>query len=155
MESCGMMYTTKEIVADKFWIVESRHGKVGTVRKLDVGYEFFDQVSGNKQLLDTLDDFAPSEQTEQSSTTQLCNGFPTTSITVYPADHATLPVFKKSETANTLFAAGYYIIKFKDWLPSFTPKLSTLQGYPYQGPFLTEWDMNVNLKRAKKGDNNQ
>jgi hypothetical protein len=148
------MYTTKEIVAGKFWIVESRHGKVGTVRKLDTGYEFFDQVSGNTQLLDTLDGFTPTAYTEQSNTTKTCNGFPTTSTTVFPMKHDTLPVFKKSESANTVFAAGYYIIKFKDWLPSFTPKLSTLEGYAYQGPYLTEWDMNINLKRAKKGDYN-
>lgn len=145
-----MSYSTKEIVADKFWIVENRYGKVGTVRKLDDGYEFFDQVTGNKQLLESLDQFTPSERTDNVAN-KTCNGFPTTSPTVFVVEHETLPVFKKSETANTLFAAGYYIIKFKEWLPSFTPKLSTLEGYEFQGPYLTEWEMNIELKRAKKG----
>lgn len=145
-----MSYSTKEIVADKFWIVENRYGKVGTVRKLDDGYEFFDQVTGNKQLLASLEQFTPSERTD-SVANKTCNGFPTTSPTVFVVEHETLPVFKKSESANTLFAAGYYIIKFKEWLPSFTPKLSTLEGYEFQGPYLTEWEMNIELKRAKKG----
>lgn len=146
------MYATKEIIADKFWIVESRNGKVGTIRKVSAGYEFFNQSTNTTSIIDSLDDFKTAEVTTDTGATKTCNGFPTSSASVVSVEHDTLPVFKKTATANTLFAAGYYIIKFKDWLPSFTPKLSTLESNEFQGPFLTEWDMNLNLKRAKRGE---
>jgi hypothetical protein len=36
------------------------------------------------------------------------------------------------------------------WQHAFCPKLETLDKYEHRGPYLTEWDMNLNLKKAKK-----
>ena len=31
----------KEVIKDKFWIVENTYGKVGTIRNTNDGYEFY------------------------------------------------------------------------------------------------------------------
>ena len=45
-----MTQKIKEIIKDKYWIVEGQYGKVGTLRKVDEGYEFFDQNNNKKGL---------------------------------------------------------------------------------------------------------
>lgn len=64
-----------------------------------------------------------------------------------------LPLFRKKETSNVYYCAGYYCIKFSDsWLHAFCPKLSTLQSYEYIGPFKTKLDLQVALKKARKSE---
>ena len=144
------MYNTIELIEDKFWIVESRIGKVGTIRKVSTGYEFFNQLDKTTTNIDNLNDFGSIEKQETDLKT--CQGYPTNSNIVYNGEHEKLPIFYKKPSMKQPHAAGYYIIKFKKWLPSFCPRLSTLQNYEYNGPFLTEWDMNLQLKRIKKYD---
>ena len=144
------MYNTIELIEDKFWIVESRIGKVGTIRKVSTGYEFFNQLDKTTTNIDNLNDFGSIEKQETDLKT--CQGYPTNSCIVYNGEHEKLPIFYKKPSMKQPHAAGYYIIKFKKWLPSFCPRLSTLQNYEYNGPFLTEWDMNLQLKRTKKYD---
>ena len=145
------MYTTRELISEKFWIVDSKHGKVGTIRKTGDSYEFFDQTNNTTKMLESLDDFSKVDRVaEMDTVSKSCNGFPTNSSIVIVGEHETLPVFYKKKTSRTLHGAGYYIIKFEKWLPSFCPKLNTLEKYTYQGPFLTKWDMNLTLKKAKK-----
>ena len=37
-----------------------------------------------------------------------------------------------------MYAAGYYLVHFpKGWVRGFCPKLSTLEGNEYKGPFKT------------------
>ena len=144
------MYNTIELIEDKFWIVESRIGKVGTIRKVSTGYEFSNQLDKTTTNIDNLNDFGSIEKQETDLKT--CQGYPTNSSIVYNGEHEKLPIFYKKPSMKQPHAAGYYIIKFKKWLPSFCPRLSTLQNYEYNGPFLTEWDMNLQLKRTKKYD---
>ena len=147
------MYNIKEIIKDKFWIVESKQGKIGTIRKVDDKYDFFNQINKTTEQLDTLADFQESVQgTNISTGTQTCSGYPTNSAAVYCMENQKLPLFKKSEKANTIFAAGYYVIKFKDWLPSFCPKHATIADRDFLGPFFTEWEMNIEMKRVKKAE---
>jgi len=142
------MYNTVELIEDKFWIVESRQGKVGTIRKVATGYEFFNQIDKTTTNINNLDDFGSIEKQETDLKT--CNGYPTNSSIVIVGEHNSLPVFYKKPSKKQPHAAGYYIIKFKKWLPSFCPRLSTLESYEYKGPFLTEWDMNLKLRKVKK-----
>jgi hypothetical protein len=148
-----MTFKIKELVNDKFWIVESNAGKVGTIRRVDAGYEFFDQRNNATQLLSNIDNFTQLEHvTESDIAYKTIDSYPTNSSIAIHVQHETLPVFRKKETSKSVYAAGYYIIKFKYWLPSFCPKLDTLEKYEYRGPFLTEWDMNLSLRKAKKDD---
>jgi len=46
-----MTQKIKEIIKDKYWIVEGQYGKIGTLRKVEEGYEFFDQNNNKKELI--------------------------------------------------------------------------------------------------------
>ena len=62
-----------------------------------------------------------------------------------------LPIYSKTPKSTSMYAAGYYIIKFeKGWVKSFCPKVITLQRYPYQGPFTTELEMRKQLSNASR-----
>ena len=147
------MYTAQEVISNKFWIVLNKNNKIGTVRFNDDGvYEFFDQRDNTKRTLTDFDElFTVEENTRDHHMSDVdtnIQGYPSGFSAPIPAEHPSIPAFKKSENANTLFAAGYYIIQFKRWLPSFAPKVATLEKYPYRGPFPTEWEMNLELKKS-------
>lgn len=64
-----------------------------------------------------------------------------------------LPLYTKTKTSKVYHCAGYYCIKFpKGWTSSFSPKLSTLQKYKYNGPWKTEMEMKSNLSVYKKNE---
>ena len=108
-----MSLKIKEIIKDKFWIVESPHGKAGTLRKLDDGYEFFDQNNNTKQLLDSLKSFKQANTAPITGSVQVYKGLPTNTVELYPVEHDSMPLFKKSLNAKTTFVAGYYILKYE------------------------------------------
>jgi hypothetical protein len=147
------MFTLREVISQKFWIVDDKYGKIGTVRSCPAGYEFYDQRTHTKKILNTLDDFKVVED-EVLNGEKLVDGFPTKDIP-YIAEHDVLPVYKKTEKGKAVYAAGYYIVKFDGmgWQWAFCPKIDTLNKYPYKGPFRTEWEMNMELNRHKKSQN--
>jgi hypothetical protein len=150
------MFTTKELVKDKFWIVEASSNKIGTIRKHGNLYEFFDQRDKSTTTLDTLDGFKTAERNIESKTeSQSLNGYPTNSSVVIPVEHETLPLFRKTDNGKVVYAAGYYILRYHGmgWQHAYCPKVETVDKYEYQGPYFTEWDMNLQLKKAKKDDN--
>ena len=147
-----MTQKIKEIIKDKYWIVEGQYGKVGTLRKVDDGYEFFDQNNNTKELLDSLESFKSVNTTVVSGAMQVYKGLPTNTSILYPVEHDTMPLFKKAEKGKTTFVAGYYILKYEGmgWQHAFCHKLETVEKYETRGPYFTEWDMNLNLKKARK-----
>ena len=55
---------------------------------------------------------------------------------------------KKTANSSVHFAAGYYCLQFPmGWRPSFCPRYDTLEKYTFAGPFKSEEDMNLVLKR--------
>ena len=71
----------------------------------------------------------------------------------YDKKNLLIPVFiKKKLNSNTVYVAGYYLLKYHGmgWQHAFCPKADTYEKYETQGPFLTEWDMNLSLKKARK-----
>jgi len=155
------MYNAQEVIKGKFWIVNSAYGEVGTLRKTDEAYEFFDQTNSTKKLLDSPDElfkFSSTDRDNKEEQDELkVNGFPTGSTTAVEDVHDVLPVFRKTITSKTLHGAGYYIVKFEGmgWQWAFAPKLSTLDKYKYEGPYLTEWEMNLELRRKKRDPNEE
>lgn len=147
-----MTQKIKEIIKDKYWIVEGQYGKVGTLRKVEAGYEFFDQNNNTKKLLDSLESFKSVDTAVIGGTMQVYKGLPTNTSILYPVEHDTMPLFKKAEKGKTVFVAGYYILKYEGmgWQHAFCPKLETVEKYETRGPYFTEWDMNLNLKKARK-----
>lgn len=148
------MYTAKEVIKEKFWIVNNSYGNVGTLRKIDTGhYEFYDRNSNTKAFIDDMEElFTIESKVVKEVKEAAVNGYLTGMNKIFVAEHSRFPVFKKSKSANTLFAAGYYIIEFEGtgWQWAFAPKVNTLEKYHSVGPFQSEWEANLELKRRRR-----
>jgi len=145
----------KEILKNKFWIVESDGEKLGTLSVNEEkqymlsdnkGTRFFNNI---KQLKKNLD--AEITWTSTSTLTQHdkeVHGYATSCTPYNPmfdVKHK-LALFTKSEKSRSLYCAGYFIIHFdKGWVKSFCPKLITVERYETRGPFKTEFDMKQEL----------
>ena len=65
--------------------------------------------------------------------------------------HKKLPLYTKRAKSKSQHCAGHYIIKFrKGWVKSFCPKLITLERYPFMGPWKTEEESKIELKKANQ-----
>lgn len=151
------MLKANEVIAGKYWIVNSSDGrKVGTLRAVDNGYEFFDSRTNSSSVYESMEDFSVNERQEKQEENALIDGYPTGVATPVKVEHTTLPTFTKTPTAKQIFCAGYYIVKFSGmgWQWAFAPRLATVDKYDYRGPFLTEWEMNLELKKYKRGNYN-
>lgn len=151
------MLKAQEVIKDKFWIVNHKHGKVGTLRKISENkYEFFDLRINDKTYHDSLSEFDITDSTRDSDSNLMdgdIKGWPTGVPEPIEIAHEVLPTFKKKETQQTIYCAGWYVLEFHGmgWQGAFVPKLQTLTKYNYKGPFLTEWEMNLELRRVKRG----
>jgi hypothetical protein len=153
-----MTINAKEILDNRFWIVEENGVKLGTISLSDTRFMFTDNLGtrffeNEKQLKKTFGKDFYWEKLEIKETVQekVVHGFPT-STTPYNALYDVkqkLPLFTKSDKSKSLYCAGYYIIKFdKGWVKSFCPKLITIERYEYKGPFHTELEMRQELSIA-------
>jgi len=148
----------KEIVKNKFWIVQDQGQNIGTISFNDEQYMLSD-ASGSRffentqQLQKSLKNKVSWQELEIKETTiqKEVHGF-NTSCNPYNSMYDVkqkLPLFTKSEKSKSLYCAGYYIIKFdKGWVKSFCPKLITIERYDYRGPFRTELEMRQELSRV-------
>ena len=155
-----MAIKAKEILKDKFWIVESEQGeRVGT---LSVGEEqqymytnqegtkFFKNMKQLKKTLGTDISWSTAESNVTTIEREV-HGFPTSCEPHNPMYDVQkkLPLFTKSAKSKSLYCAGYFIIRFeKGWVKSFCPKLITVERYETKGPFKTEIEMKQELSRA-------
>ena len=152
-----MIVKAKCILKDKFWIVEQDNEKIGTLSWDEDRYVF--SSSKETAFLNTKNDVKKKfgieihwdEPNEVVHTEKDVHGYPT-SVEPYNSMYDVqrkLPLFTKSEKSKSLYAAGYYIIRFeKGWVKSFCPKLITVERYEYKGPFKTNLEMKQELSRA-------
>ena len=140
---------TKQLLPDRFWIIEHNGSKIGTIQRHDQN-QFI--VTGTDSSVATLsleeieEQFAlfssnPIETiTSKTEVQKDCYGYPTKHTpynSVYDVQHK-LPLYSKSQNSNNMYAAGYYCVKFpKGWVKGFCPKLSTIAENEYRGPFKT------------------
>jgi hypothetical protein len=153
-----MSLKAKTLLEGKFWIVEQDEEKVGTLSKdeedrfmyqSNKGTRIFNTERAMKKYLGKI--MFTSKEVEESKVEDdsKAYGFPTSSapITSMFDIRRKLPLFTKSEKSKSFYCAGYYVIKFpKGWLRSFCPKLMTLDGNDYKGPYKLEDDMKASLK---------
>lgn len=141
------------VVENKFWIVTDLGSKIGTVRLTDKGYDFFDQRTGKKETLKDIKHLNQVSKENNNSNTGILKGYDTGVVNPI-ADNTSdiLPTYRKTQGSKTVYCAGYYILKFHGmgWQWAFAPKLTTLTKYQYEGPFQTEWEMNLELKRKRR-----
>ena len=150
----------KEVLKNKFWIVEDKGNKIGTLSLADekymlsssTGSEFFDtkQQLGNRFSKNVS--WTKLDITQKGPIERIVHSYPTSCDpynSIFDVKRK-LPLFTKSNKSKSLYCAGYYIIRFdKGWVKSFCPKLITIERYPYKGPFKTEMVMRQELSNAK------
>jgi|TARA_R110000803_G_scaffold45806_2_gene96303 hypothetical protein len=147
----------KEILKNKFWIVENNGLKFGTISLNDEQY-ILSTPSGTqmyhteKELTSALDKKISWTELDITETVaKEIHGYPTNSTPYNPMFDVKqkLPLFTKSDKSKSLYCAGYYIIQFdKGWVKSFCPKLITVERYTTKGPFKTEIEMRQELSRV-------
>jgi len=150
------MIKAKEVLKNKFWIVEQDNQKVGTLSFNEDQYMLSD-ASGTRfltknQLTKRLGGKVDWQKLNIVEThIKEIHGYPT-SCTPYNDMldvKRKLPLFTKSKKSKSIYCAGYYIIRFdKGWVKSFCPKLITIERYETQGPFKTEIEMRQALSKV-------
>jgi len=156
------MLTAKQIVENKFWILEAANGdRVGTVavrgnkvtasveNKPAETFDSFDQLIGKYDVafVKRTRDHQPKTQGNQ------VYGFPTSTEPFNGLWNVQMkvPHYTKTKKSSSYHCAGYYIVKFgTGWVKSFCPKLITLQRYEYIGPFKTKIEMQEQLRLANE-----
>lgn len=152
-----MAINAKEILKDKFWIVEDNGVRVGTLSISEDQYMLSD-TKGTKFFKNTRQlqksfksDINWTKLDIKETKLKEVHGF-ATSCEPYNSMYDVkrkLPLFTKSEKSKSLYCAGYYIIKFdKGWVKSFCPKLITVERYETRGPFKSDIEMRQELSKA-------
>lgn len=150
-----------EIIAGKFWITYNDDGtKNGTLKiREDGNYDWFPvnpeclHETITKEDIGTCYEF--TNKTVSSEYQRHLFGYPIPESDVFKSqERDNLPVFTKSAKSLIYFAAGYYIINYpiNGWAGHFCPKTATLRKNSFLGPFKTEADMNIILKRKIRED---
>lgn len=154
------MLRAKAVMPNKFWILETLNGqRSGTMSKHTESVKV--AINGEETVYDSIDIacrelvismIEPEDETVQESKEESVEGFPTKCAAFNPTwdIKRKIPVFTKTEKSRTLHAAGYYIISFETgWVPSFCPKVSTLDANEYKGPFRDKLEMREQLKKVQ------
>ena len=153
--------SAKEILKDKFWIVESEGEKVATLSIGDdsqllyssntTGTRFYKNIKALTKNLNADITWSPIEPGESKPKAFEIYGFSTSCAPYNPMFDVKqrLALFTKSKKSKSLYCAGYFIIRFdKGWVKSFCPKLITVERYETEGPFKTDLEMRQQLSRA-------
>ena len=152
----GKYLQAKEVVKDKFWIVERNGSKCGTLRLKNNELVFYENNSRTETIIDNLDGFKFESNNNKKTTVNISIfGYPTNTDTVFNESiQDNVATYTKTANSKQYFVAGYWGILFPmGWRPSFCPRLKTLQDYTNLGPFKNESDMYLAIKR--KGQENE
>tara|TARA_B110000503_G_scaffold20158_1_gene30160 strand:+ start:620 stop:1105 length:486 start_codon:yes stop_codon:yes gene_type:complete len=153
--------SAKEILKNKFWIVESEGEKVATLSIGDdsqlmyssnnTGTRFYKNIKALTKNLNADITWSPIETVNSKPKEFEIYGFSTSCAPYNPMFNVKqrLALFTKSKKSKSLYCAGYFIIRFdKGWVKSFCPKLITVERYETEGPFKTDLEMRQQLSRA-------
>ena len=154
-----MTIKAKEVLKNKFWIVEENGESVGTLSANDECYTYSCQQGTTvfptfNQLKTHLGKISWSAvEHDDTNKKHEVHGFPSSCVPyneMYDVKRK-LPLFAKSNKSKSLYCAGYYIIHFdKGWVKSFCPKLITIERYEFNGPFKTDIEMRQELSRVNR-----
>lgn len=154
------MIKAKEILKNKFWLVENDGQKLGTISTAEdhfvyschTGSQYFPKIENFKKIVGAEVVWSTADSVTKPTDLDV-HGYPTSSEPFNSVLDVKkkLPLFTKSDKSKSLYCAGYYIIRFdKGWVKSFCPKLITLERYDFKGPFKTEIEMRTELSNARK-----
>ena len=153
---------TKQLLRDRFWIIEHNGSRIGTIQRHDQNQFIVtgtDSSVTNCTLEEIEDKFNLFDTTDvvehKQDLVKEVYGYPTKHSpynAVFDVHHK-LPLYSKSPNSDNMYAAGYYCVKFpKGWVKGFCPKLSTIAENDFEGPFKTVMEQrkvfsNVNKSR--------
>ena len=153
------MLKAKNIVENRFWVLENDAGeRIGTIAQNKDAVSF--RVDGTSEDFPTMQEMMQKKGIvmvrRSKETKQVTNS---TDVYGYPTGHTPhneiwnvqlkLPLYTKTAKSSSYHCAGYYIIKFdRTWCKSYTPKLITLQRYPFKGPFKDKTEQTSALRAA-------
>lgn len=149
-----MHIVAKPIVDKQFYILTKDNQKIGNIEATDQGYnvKIEDRIINFKTLatlrkeIDIEFEAIGNHPNHQPNSYQV-QGYPSGSRIYNPlwdVKHR-LPLFTKTKKSRSWFAAGWYCVKQKkEWEVVRSPKLITLQRYPYRGPFHTNEEALLN-----------
>jgi hypothetical protein len=154
-----MSLTAKQVIKNKFWIVEKDGNKIATIQTTPTGVtlvqdekrEQFASINLLKSKYNIA--FDKAKATRKPAITFDVNG--------YPCDHRPynalfnvakkLPVYTKTDKSKSFFCAGHYLVKFSlGYVHAYCPKLITLNRYEFFGPFPTKAASKEYSKSLKK-----
>ena len=149
----------RPIVKNKFWVVEHRGTKIATIQAVEDGSfvyvhddlrEKFTSIKILSKQYDIMFD-KPTKKVVKAVAGNHIHGYPTQAKPHNELYDVTrkLPVYTKTAKSKSYFCAGYYIIKFDShWAKSYCPKLITLNRYPFCGPYSSQEEMQLELRKA-------
>jgi hypothetical protein len=154
-----MTVFAKQVLKNKFWIVEDAGEKVATIQMVDDGSVVYVSSTERKKyasikLLSKDYNIVFDKEQKKSKEQKVeydAHEYPVSSKpwnVLYDVKHK-FPIYTKTNKSKSYFCAGYYIIKFNNgWVKSFCPKFITLNRYEYQGPYKTKLEMQEQLRLA-------
>lgn len=148
----------RALIDDKFWLIERDGMKIGTLQKLDAGYTSF--IEGEKKIFQSLSDVIKTLNVEFQKKVKVVDTEESYNVMGYPCSEKPynealniakkLPIYTKTPTTKSLYAAGYYNIRFeKGWSEAFCPKLITLEKNFFRGPFKSRMEARAVLTNEK------
>lgn len=155
------MIKAKQILKDKFWIIEDNGERLGTLSAEDEKYvfstksgvKFYNTTKQLERNIGKIQFDNDKIQVSAPDTTNDVYGYPTRCLPYNPMYDVKrkLPLFTKSDKSKSVYCAGYYLVRFNvEWLKSYCPKLITIERNEYIGPFKTDIEMRQELSRVNK-----
>ena len=148
-----MSIIAKPVVKDQFYILTQDNKKVGNIEATGDGFAVrinnkvmpFKTIAMIRKQVD-IEFPAVANNPNQEPAIYQVQGYPAGSRVYNPiwnVQHR-LPLYTKNRKSRSWFAAGWYQVKQRrTWCIVQSPKLITLERYPYQGPFYTKEEANV------------
>lgn len=140
----------KQIVADKFWIVEDSGNQVATIQSTITGdmvyvtnksRESFPSIS---MLADKYNiSFKDAKRNVIVSKQHQVNNFPCKDEPFNQVIdiRKQIPIYTKTLQSRSFYCAGYYVIEYPYGnVVEFSPKLITLDRNAFRGPFMSKAD---------------
>ena len=148
-----MSIIAKPIVKDQFYILTKDDKKIGNIEATGDGFAVrinnqvipFKTMAMIRKQVDIEFPAVGNKPNKEPASYQV-QGYPSGSRVYNPiwnVQHK-LPLFTKNNKSRSWYAAGWYQVKQRrTWSIVQSPKLITLERYPYQGPFYTKEEANV------------
>jgi hypothetical protein len=148
-----MSIIAKPIVKDQFYILTQDDKKVGNIEATGDGFAVrinnqvmpFKTIAMIRKQVDIEFPAVGNKPNKEPASYQV-QGYPSGSRVYNPiwdVQHK-LPLYTKNNKSRSWYAAGWYQVKQRrTWAIVQSPKLITLERYPYQGPFYTREEANV------------